>query len=115
MKSKGEILICDKCHFSYDVTKPHVCKPKNVEIANASKVAALPTMPPGQVDFHLKSVAGRVLTLIDGAVPEGKQNAALKSLIKKEFREEFNRTFKYLYGGERCFTGMNEADIFDKD
>lgn len=73
------------------------------------------TMPPGQVDHHLKSVAGRILTLIDGAFPEGKQNAALKSLIKKEFREEFSRVFNYFYSDVRSAQGCDEANIFDRE
>lgn len=74
----------------------------------------LPTMPPGQVDHHLKSVAGRILTLIDGAIPDERQNKALKTLIKKEFREEFDRVFRYLYSDVRSTQGCDEAAVYDQ-
>lgn len=41
---------------------------------------------------NVKQLAGRVLTLIDAGIT-GPQNAALKSLIKKEFREQMNRVW----------------------
>lgn len=72
-------------------------------------------MPENQVNHHLKSVAGRILTLIDGAFPEGKQNAALKTLVRKEFREEFNRVFRYLHSSARSTEGVQEVNIFDAE
>lgn len=96
-------------------TKEPALQPGQLGVTDPNR--ALPTMPPGQVDFHLKSVAGRILTLIDGAFPEGKQNTALKSLVKKEFREEFSRVFNYLYNDARSGSaepGPFDADLFDK-
>lgn len=99
----SEIVICDKCHFSHDVNKSHVCRKKNLESAAAARQASLTPwqMPKDTVDFHLKSIAGRILTLIDGVVPEGKQNAAIKTLVKKEFREQFHRVSEYFWSDGR--------------
>lgn len=66
------------------------------------------------VEFHLKSVAGRILTLVDGMLPEGKQNTALKTLIKKEFREEFGRVFRYFMDGCGESTGLPEVKKFEE-
>lgn len=46
-----------------------------------------------QVEFQLKCVAGRVLTLVDAMVSNETQNKAFKTYIKKEFREQFSRVF----------------------
>lgn len=74
-------------------------------------------MPEAQVNFHMKCVAGRVLTLVDGMVAEGRQNQALKTLIKKEFREEFNRVFQYIHNGARGYgtEGADDESVFEKE
>jgi hypothetical protein len=40
---------------------------------------------------YLKSVEGRVLTVLEAAISSDSQREAVKSLIKKEFRREMNR------------------------
>ena len=40
---------------------------------------------------YLKSVEGRVLTIMEAAFPNESQREAVKSLIKKEFRREMSR------------------------
>src|SRR5579885_681645 len=92
----------------------NLAEPENMLVDLEPPKRDLPTMPPGQVDHHLKSVAGRILTLIDGAIPDARQNKALKTLIKKEFREEFNRTFRYLYSDARSTEGSDEAAVYDQ-
>jgi hypothetical protein len=44
----------------------------------------------GTLDF-LRSVEGRVLTVLEAALPDKEHRNAVKSLIKKEFRREMNR------------------------
>jgi hypothetical protein len=57
--------------------------------------------------FHIKNLAGRVLTILDGSLPEGKQVNAIKSLVKKEFREELNRSY-YVFHSDNGI-GANSA------
>ncbi|MFA5072013.1 MAG: hypothetical protein WC511_06720 [Candidatus Pacearchaeota archaeon] len=41
------------------------------------------------IQQRLKSISGRVLTIVDASIPEGKQNKCVKDLIRKEFVDEF--------------------------
>lgn len=56
---------------------------------------ASPAMEQDVVVFHIKCVAGRVLTIIDATINAEAQNKALKTLIKKEFREQLERVSKF--------------------
>lgn len=49
-----------------------------------------------EAEWHLKSVAGRVLNIVDIAFPPGPQNDAVKISMRKEFREEQRRMHKKL-------------------
>jgi hypothetical protein len=40
---------------------------------------------------YLKSVEGRVLTIMEAAIPNDQQRDAIKTLIKKEFRREMTK------------------------
>lgn len=87
----------------------------------ARESANLASSAPRQMDedlvvFHLKSVAGRILTLVDGMLPQGSQNTALKTLIKKEFREQFSRTFGYFHDDACVQSGqiLGEVEVFEK-
>jgi hypothetical protein len=40
---------------------------------------------------YLKSVEGRVLTVLEAAISSDSQREAVKTLIKKEFRREMNK------------------------
>jgi hypothetical protein len=51
----------------------------------------VPRMPEHLVQFHLRCIAGRVLTLVDALVSDPDQKKAFKTFVKKEFREEFVR------------------------
>jgi hypothetical protein len=50
-------------------------------------------MDKDQVNFHLKCIAGRILTLVDAMVSNEVQNKAFKKYVKQEFREQFRRVF----------------------
>lgn len=41
------------------------------------------------IEKQLKALSGRILTIIDASLPEGKQNKCVKDLIRKEFIHEF--------------------------
>lgn len=104
MNKQGEIVICQSCLFSYDVTKKHVCKARTVR-----------EMAKGTVQFHVKSVAGRILTLVDGMLPPGTQCEAFKTLVKKEFREELARVNMYFHDGCGMAEGVSEVAVFEKE
>lgn len=55
--------------------------------------------------FRTKNLAGRILTIIDSALPEGSQNKSVKALIKKEFREELNNAWHVFHAGENTSFG----------
>lgn len=44
---------------------------------------------------HVKSLAGRILTVIDASFPEGSQRTAFKSLIKREVRTQLGRILSF--------------------
>lgn len=69
-------------------------------------------MPVDTIRFYLQQVAGRVLTIIDGAFPEGRQNTALKSMIKKEFRTQHDRLTDYFSKSNSVEIGLSEVDMF---
>lgn len=66
-----------------------------------------PTLNQKQVEFHLKCLAGRLLTLVDAMVTSEAQNKAFKTYVKKEFREEFARVNKTLRDAN---SGAGEQD-----
>lgn len=64
-----------------------------------------------RVNFHLKSIAGRLLTLMEamyGAAPT--QCEAMKTQVKKEFRTQFNRVFNELHADGGVEDGENAED-----
>jgi hypothetical protein len=67
------------------------------------------SMDKDQVEFQLKCVAGRILTLVDAMVSNEAQNKAFKTYVKKEFREQFNRVFKAFFpSAQGCETNDPE-------
>jgi len=70
---------------------------------------APPRMEEKTVQFHIKCLAGRILTLIDAMFTNEAQNKAFKGLVKKEFREQLHRVFGFFHhqdnedhGDEKC-------------
>jgi len=41
------------------------------------------------IEWRLNGLAGEVLTIIDAAIPEHRQNKAIKDLIRQKVRDEF--------------------------
>jgi hypothetical protein len=42
------------------------------------------------ISEHLKDLTGKILTIIDASIPEGKQNKCVKDLIRNEFMKKFS-------------------------
>jgi hypothetical protein len=58
---------------------------------------------------HVKSLAGRILTVIDASFPEGSQRNAFKSLIKREVRTQLGRIIDF-FQAPGCSTGFNNGE-----
>jgi hypothetical protein len=54
-----------------------------------------PTMDREQLLKHLKSLQGRVLTIVDAALGDKAQREAVKTLVNKEFRREIDKTITF--------------------
>ena len=62
----------------------------------------------------LKGLTGRILTIIDASIPEGKQNKCIKDLIRKEFIHEFETISDLMFDKqriERALKGIDENNI----
>lgn len=63
-----------------------------------SRLRSEVTMKEDRVVFHFKCLAGRLLTMMDAMFGGNeKQNAAMVTLIKKDFREQLSRVSKELW------------------
>ena len=49
------------------------------------------------IEKGLKSLTGRILTIIDASIPSGTQNRCIKDLIRKEFLKEFEKTADLIF------------------
>jgi hypothetical protein len=72
---------------------------------------APPSMEEETVNFHLKCLAGRILTLVDAMVSGDAQNKAFKTYVKKEFREQFSRVCSFFHGDSRCAEANDPAEL----
>jgi len=48
------------------------------------------------IQVMLKRITGKVLTIVDASIPEGKQNKSVKDLVRKCFIDEFVETSEWL-------------------
>lgn len=70
---------------------------------------ARPTMEEAGVVGHLKSIQGRVLTIMDASIADKEQRAALKTLINKEFRRQMEKVGRfYLFPNEDSCSDSEE-------
>jgi hypothetical protein len=53
--------------------------------------AMLPTFPPGDVMARIRSLQGRVLTIVEAIIADKAQREAAKTLVNKEFRRELSK------------------------
>lgn len=88
-----------------------------VEPLKKAEVKRMPVqMGKDQVEFQLKCVAGRILTLVDAMVSNEAQNKAFKTYVKKEFREQFNRLFQFFHEEGGCTdTAPEELEIANRE
>jgi len=49
------------------------------------------------IQARLKGLTGKILTIIDASIPEGKQNKCIKDLIREVFVNEFSDVSELLY------------------
>jgi len=63
------------------------------------------------VDFHLKCLAGRILTLVDAMVTSEAQNKAFKTYIKKEFREQYRRSASFFNPDDNCAQPLDHSEL----
>ena len=61
------------------------------------------------IQARLKGLTGKVLTIIDASIPEGKQNKCIKDLIREVFINEFADVSELLYDE----TGKFEEIVVD--
>lgn len=61
------------------------------------------------IEMRLKGLAGRILTIIDAAVPEGQQNKCIKDLIRGKIMDEYTFWGDVLFDQERLSEMATEA------
>ena len=62
------------------------------------------------VEKTLKSLTGRILTIVDAALPEGKQNKCVKDLIRAEFIHEFEMLGDIMFDKQRIERALKKAE-----
>lgn len=94
-------LICQLLNEWHAKTHKCSCGPSDqcsncpVPDPRAKEVPA--TMTSSHVKDTLQSLQGRVLTVIDAAIPGEQQNKALKSLFKREFRKSITEAVEFCH------------------
>ena len=99
--------------FSYG-DQHRVATPEGIFREKSEPKLASPRMDEEVVQFHIKCLAGRILTLIDAMISSEVQNKAFKTYVKKEFREQLKRVFGFFHRNddgddEKC----NDAENVD--
>ena len=76
----------------------------------------------GVVQNMLRSFAGRILTIIDASLPEGKQNKSVKDLIRSEFVLQYQKFSELMLDQKKLLEQVEELEknssyeiISDKD
>jgi len=62
------------------------------------------------IQARLKLLTGKILTIIDASIPEGKQNKCIKDLIRAVFVDEFTDVSELLYDEMGKFEEMRRSD-----
>lgn len=63
----------------------------------------------GDMVAYNNQIMGEVLTLIESSIPEGKQQTALKSLIKQSFWRNYDLVWQWMNKIERIKEGEKEG------
>jgi hypothetical protein len=61
-----------------------------------------PSMNENAVQRHLKSLQGRVLTIVDAILADKQQREAVKTLVNKEFRRELDKVAAFFDSPDDC-------------
>jgi hypothetical protein len=61
-----------------------------------------PSMNENAVQRHLKSLQGRVLTIVDATLADKQQREAVKTLVNKEFRRELDKVAAFFDSPDDC-------------
>lgn len=67
------------------------------------------------IQARLKGLTGKVLTIIDASIPEGKQNKCIKDLIREVFMNEFADVSDLLYNEASKFDEVAVGEGFDPE
>ncbi|MFA6201434.1 MAG: hypothetical protein WC679_13615, partial [Bacteroidales bacterium] len=70
------------------------------------------------IQYRLGSMLGRILTIIDASIADGRQNKAIKDLIKSKFVDEYAELSSILYDNNwmrGVEENATEADIVNTD
>lgn len=65
------------------------------------------------IEWRLRGLTGRILTAVDAAIPQGKQNKATKDIIRAAVMDEFMYFGDQLFDQEELCKQANES--FDPD
>lgn len=63
------------------------------------------------IQKRLSSLTGRILTIIDASIPEGKQNRCVKDLIRGEFISEFEQLSALMFDKSELDKLIEDAEI----
>jgi len=63
------------------------------------------------IEKSLKILTGRILTVIDASIPEGKQNKCIKDLIRSEFLEEWTKIGDLMFDKQRIERTCGGAEV----
>ena len=61
------------------------------------------------IEYRLKGLAGKILTIIDTAIPQGQQNKCTKDLVRAAIIDEYTYFGDELFDQERLNEMANEA------
>lgn len=53
------------------------------------------------IEQSMKSMTGKILTIVDASIPSGTQNKCIKDLIRKEFIQEFQSIQDMMFDKQR--------------
>jgi hypothetical protein len=88
-------------HFSEDVVEVRATDdPKEVVCPHSVAYSV--------IEWRLRKLAGRVLTAIDAAIPQGPQNKATKDIVRAHIMDE------YTFFSDTCYDGQSWEDVMKK-
>lgn len=61
------------------------------------------------IEYRLKGLTGRILTVVDAAIPQGKQNKSIKDLIRSHIMDEYMYFTGELFDQEELNRKANES------